>query len=153
MRYHGLCTWPCRVTIGHMLHTKLGEKTKENKMSTLRSSSGSYAWSVASWRTFMTSPTCLVLINSSSFICLAKTSQACRSGSNCLIFNLAIQTTPLKSPKFLPQWCIWQLTLRKMESCLTVVQKLCVTLKIAKATRHKVFAPSLNITSHTRIVV
>ncbi len=31
MRYHGLRTWPCRVTIGHMLHTKLGEKTKENK--------------------------------------------------------------------------------------------------------------------------
>ncbi len=126
---------------------------RENKMSTLRSSSGSYAWSVVSWRTFMTSPTCLVLINSSSFICLAKTSQACRSGSNCLIFNLAIQTTPLKSPEFLPQWCIWQLTLRKMEACLTMVQKLCVTLKIAKATRHKVCAPSLNITSHTRIVV
>jgi hypothetical protein len=51
------------------------ERKQEKKRGTVRSSSGLYAWSVASWRTFMTSPTCLVLINSSSFICLISTNR------------------------------------------------------------------------------
>jgi len=69
-------SFQCSFTTGYVLAPKSLLKWKqEKKRGTVRSSSGLYAWSVASWRTFMTSPTCLVLINSSSFICLISTSR------------------------------------------------------------------------------